>query len=158
MVTNVLVSIGDHGATPVPPALADDVNLAGEEGVRGSHDTADVEVVLPVLDGDMEVVPSRVQVGDDRVASPIAVAIDDVAVIAASEKLAIQPRILGPGGRIGSDAGADGFIRHSGQATDQHEGDLHPDRGRTPEEVWTGASRPSSGRTGATDDVRAFKR
>src|SRR4030095_13964718 len=109
MVTNVLVPIGDHGATPVPPALADDVNLAGEEGVRSSHDTADVEVVLPVLDGDVEVVPLRIQVGDDRAAPPVAVAIDDVAMIAARKKLAIQPRILGPGRRIGSDAGAVGL-------------------------------------------------
>src|SRR5262245_10837837 len=91
MVTDVLVSISDHRAPPVPPAFADDVDLAGEEGVRRSHNAADVEVVLPVLDGDMEVMPSRVQIGDDRVASPVAVAIDDVAMIAAGQELVIQP-------------------------------------------------------------------
>ncbi len=58
MMPDVLVTIGDHGAPPVPLALTDDVHLGGEERVGVAYHRADVEVVLPVLDRDMEVVPA----------------------------------------------------------------------------------------------------
>jgi hypothetical protein len=57
MVADVLVAVGDHGAPAVPPPSSDDVHLLGEERIRGAHHRADVEVVLPVFDGDVEVVP-----------------------------------------------------------------------------------------------------
>ena len=82
VVAHVLVAVGHHRAAPVPPPAPDDVHLAGEERVGGAHDRADVEVVLPVLDRDVEVVPSRVEVGDDGLASPVPVAVDDVAPVA----------------------------------------------------------------------------
>ena len=81
VVAHVLVAVGDHRAATVPPTLADDVHLGGEERVRGAHDRADVEVVLPVLDGDVEGVPAGVEVGDDRLEAPVAVAVDDVAPV-----------------------------------------------------------------------------
>ena len=56
---NVLVPVGDHRASAVPPLAPDDMHLCGEEGVRRSDDRADVEVVLPVLDRDVESVPAR---------------------------------------------------------------------------------------------------
>jgi hypothetical protein len=82
---DVLVPVRDHGTTPVPPAAPDDVHLAGEEGVRGAHDRADVEVVPPVLDGHVEVVPARVKVRDDRVDTPVPVTVDDVAPVAGGQ-------------------------------------------------------------------------
>ena len=99
VVDDVLVAVGDHRAAPVPAAVADDVDLAGEERVRGADDRADVEVVLPVLDRDVEVVPASVEVGDDRVHRPVAVAVDDVAAVAVGEQrrvvlLAGRPRAL----------------------------------------------------------------
>ena len=52
----VLVAVGDHGAATVPAPPADDVEGPGAHGVRRADDRADVEVVAPVLDGDVEVV------------------------------------------------------------------------------------------------------
>jgi hypothetical protein len=54
VVAHVLVAVGDHRAAAVPAPAADDVDLGGQEGVGVAHDGADVEVVLPVLDGDVE--------------------------------------------------------------------------------------------------------
>ena len=81
VVAHVLVAVGDHRAAPVPAPVADDVHLGGEERVGGAHDRADVEVVLPVLDRDVEVVPAGVEVGDDRLHRPVAVAVDHVAPV-----------------------------------------------------------------------------
>ena len=89
VVPHVLVAVGDHGAAPVPPAPADDVHLGGEERVGVADHRADVEVVLPVLDRDVEVVPAGVQVGDDRLVPPVAVAVDDVAPVAGGEQLRV---------------------------------------------------------------------
>ena len=88
VVPHVLVAVGDHRAAPVPPSVADDVHLAGQEGVGRAHDRADVEVVLPVLDGHVEVVAPGVEVGDDRLHRPVAVAVDHVAPVALGEQLA----------------------------------------------------------------------
>ena len=83
----MLVAVGDHRAATVPAAVADDVHLGGQERVGRAHDRADVEVVLPVLDRDVEVVPAGVEVGDDRLHAPVAVAVDDVAPVALGEQL-----------------------------------------------------------------------
>ena len=72
----------------------------GEERVGVAHHRADVEVVLPVLDRDVEVVPAPVEVGHDRLAPPVAVAVDDVAPVAVGEQLRVVARIRrghGPG-------------------------------------------------------------
>ena len=52
------------------------------EGVGVAHHRADVEVVAPVLDRDVERVPAAVEVGDDRLHPPVPVAVDDVAAVA----------------------------------------------------------------------------
>ncbi len=96
MVRQVLVAVGDHRAALVPAAAPDDVHGLCGEGVRGAHDRADVEVVLPVLDGDVERMPARVEVGDDRVHAPVPIAIDDVARVAVLEQLGVVARIVGP--------------------------------------------------------------
>jgi putative membrane protein len=91
----MLVALGHHGTAAVPAAVADDVDLGGEEGVGGADDGADVHVVLEVLDGHMEGMAPRIEVGDDRLHRPIAVAIDDVARIALGQQLRIEPRVAG---------------------------------------------------------------
>ena len=91
VVAHVLVAVGHHRAAPVPPPVADDVHLAGQERVGRADDRADVEVVLPVLDGDVEVVPPGVEVGDDRLHRPVAVAVDDVAPVALGEQPLVVP-------------------------------------------------------------------
>ena len=81
MVVLVLVAVGHHRPATVPATLADDVEGLGVEGIRCADDRPDVEVVAPVLDGDVEVMASRVEVGDDRLLPPVAVGVDDVAAI-----------------------------------------------------------------------------
>ena len=87
---HVLVAVGHHRPAPVPPPVADDVHLTGEERVGGPDDRADVEVVLPVLDRHVEVVPPGVEVGDDRLHRPVAVPVDHVPPVALGE----QPRVV----------------------------------------------------------------
>ena len=61
----------------------------GVEGVGGPDHRADVEVVLPVLDRDMEPVPGPVQVRDDRLEPPVPVAVRDIAAVAVPEQLRV---------------------------------------------------------------------
>src|SRR6476661_190611 len=89
VVVLVLVAVGHHRPAAVPPALADDVEGLGVEGVRRADDRADVEVVAPVLDRDVEVVPVGVEVGHDRVVPPVAVGVDDVAPVAVAQQLRV---------------------------------------------------------------------
>jgi hypothetical protein len=104
VVADVLVAVGDHRAAAVPAAAAHDVDLRRQERVRVAHDRSDVEVVLPVLDRDVERVPARVEVGHDRVAPPVAVAVDDVAPVALGEQLRVKPGVVRPGLGVGADA------------------------------------------------------
>jgi hypothetical protein len=87
---DVLVTVGDHCPAPVPSPIPDDDHLAGLEGVGRAHDGADVDVVAPVLDGDGEVVPPLVQVGDDRLEPPVPVPVDDVAAVAVLEQFRVE--------------------------------------------------------------------
>jgi hypothetical protein len=59
--------------------------------------------VAPVLDGDVERMPAVVEVGDDRLDSPVAVAVDDVAAVAPSQQVGVEPRVVGPGLGVRSD-------------------------------------------------------
>jgi hypothetical protein len=97
VVAHVLVSIGDHGAALVPPAPAHDMHLGGEKRVGGAYDRADVQIVLPVLDRDVEVVAARVKLGDDRFQAPIPVPVDDVAPVAMRQQFGVKTRVVGPG-------------------------------------------------------------
>src|SRR5690606_5210383 len=99
VVQHVLVAVGDHRPALVPPPAADDVHRLCQEGVGAAHDRTDVEVVLPVLDGDVEGMPAGIQVGDDRLHRPVAVAVDDVPPVAVGEQFAVVARIVRPRGR-----------------------------------------------------------
>ena len=88
------------------------MHLRGEERVGGAHDRADVEVVLPVLDRDVELVPAGVEVGDDRVEPPVAVAVDDVAAVPSLEQLGVDARSSGHGARPRADSDLVGAVRH----------------------------------------------
>ena len=96
VVPDLLVPVGDHRAAAVPAAPADDVDLGGEEGVRGPDHRADVQVVLPVLDRDVERVPPSVQVRDDRVQPPVPVPVDHVAPVAVLQQLRVVARVVRP--------------------------------------------------------------
>lgn len=91
---DVLVLVRDHGAATIPAAAPNDVDLFCEERVGGADHGADVEIVLPVLDGNVEFVAAGIKLGDDRVVLPVAVLVQDVAAVAIFEKLGI-PVIAG---------------------------------------------------------------
>src|SRR5438045_8548947 len=88
--SHVLIAVGHHRAPAVPSPPAYDVHLCGEERVGAADDRSDVEVVRPVLDRDMERMPPGVEVSDDRVARPIAIAVDDVAPTARAQQLRVD--------------------------------------------------------------------
>jgi hypothetical protein len=71
------------------------VHLGCQERVRVADDRADVEVVLPVLDRDVERVPAPVQVRDDRLVAPVAVLVDDVAPVAFGEQRRVESSSVG---------------------------------------------------------------
>ena len=58
MVLDVQIAVGDHCSPPIPPPTTDDVYAGDVEGVGGPDDGANVEIVLPVLDGDVQRLPS----------------------------------------------------------------------------------------------------
>lgn len=91
------VAVGDHRAPTIPPTISDDVHSGCVEGVGRANDRSDVEVVLPVLDGDMKRMPLRIEIRDDRVKSPVPVLIDDVAAVAVGQKFGVVTRIVRPG-------------------------------------------------------------
>src|SRR3954453_16401605 len=101
VMSDVLVAVGHHRAPTVPPTVPDDVHLSREKGVGRTHDRADVEVVLPVLDRHVKVVSAAVEVGDDGLHRPVPIPVHDVAPVTFSEQsrvvlLTARPR-TGPG-------------------------------------------------------------
>ena len=90
---NVLVAVSDHGASTIPPPIAHDVHLCGEERVGGPHDRADVRIVLEVLDRNVERVPALVKISDDRVHGPVAVAIHNIASVTLLQEFGVKTRI-----------------------------------------------------------------
>ena len=99
----MLITIGDHGSATVPSPLADDMDRGRQEGVGVTHDRADVEVVLPVLDGNVKWVTAGVEVGDDRLARPVPISIDHIATVTVRQEVGIEPGIVGPRFRVGPD-------------------------------------------------------
>ena len=104
MVADVLVPIGDHRSPAVPSTASDDVHLGGQERVGGADDGADVEVVLPVLDGDVEGMSSGVEIVPDRLDRPVPIPVDHVASIAVGQQGEVEAGIVGPRERVRSDA------------------------------------------------------
>ena len=104
VVTQVLVAVGDHRAPPVPPPPPHELHLGGEERVRRPDHRADVQVVLPVLDGHVELVPAGVQVGDDRLEPPVAETVHHVAPVALGQQIRIEVLVRRPRSWVRSDA------------------------------------------------------
>ena len=49
----------------IPPPTTNDVYAGDVEGVGGPDHGANVEIVLPVLDGDVQRLPPGVKIGND---------------------------------------------------------------------------------------------
>jgi len=60
--------------------------------------------VAPVLDRDVERVTPGVEVGDDRLDGPVAVAVDDVTAVAAGQQVGVEPGVVRPWLGVGTDA------------------------------------------------------
>ena len=104
MVTDVLIPIGHHRAASVPPLLTDDVDLRDEERICRPHDGAEVEVLLPVLDGEVDWVAPLIKVGADRVHRPVAVHVTHIASVAVPQQFGVKARIVGPRLRMRTNA------------------------------------------------------
>ena len=100
---DVLIAVGHHRTSAIPTSLAHDVHLCREERVGVAHDGADVEVVLPVLDGDVKGMPLAIEILDDGLEAPVAVAVDDVAAVAVGQELGVEAVVVGPGEGMGAD-------------------------------------------------------
>ncbi len=81
VVNDVLVSIGHHGAPPIPAPTPHDVDGGCGKRVGRADYRADVGVVREVLDGDMHRVTARVDVLDYRFPRPVPVLVQDVSTI-----------------------------------------------------------------------------
>ena len=103
MVVNVQVAIGDHRTASIPPSSAQDVHPGHVERIGGAHHRTDVEVVLPVLDGDVQWTTTGVKFGDDRLDAPVAIPINDIAPVTVLQQVWVQPCILWPRTRSRTD-------------------------------------------------------
>lgn len=101
---DVLISVGDHCASLVPSAFPDDVHRVGEEGVCVPDDRPDIEVVLEVLYCNVIAMTPHIEVSNNRLASPIAIFVKDVSPITISEKLRVEPVVVGPRFRVWANA------------------------------------------------------
>ncbi len=97
VVPHMLVAVGHHRAASIPPAAANNMDLGGEERVGVADHGADVQIVLPVLDRHVEVVPPLVQVRDDRLLSPVAVPVNDIASVTVRQQVWVIVRVVGRG-------------------------------------------------------------
>lgn len=94
--SNVLIAISYHRAAAIPSTFAHDVYFPSQKRVGSAHDRADVEVVLPVLNGDVKWVTPRVEVRDNGLACPVSVLVNDVTSVSHLEEFKVVSRIIGP--------------------------------------------------------------
>ncbi len=106
--TDVLVDVGHHGPAPIPAPLSHYVYLRGQESIGRPNHGADVAVVVPVLDGDVEWMSAGVEVGHDGLHPPVAVTVDHVTAVAATEQFLVEVVSGGPGFGVGTDADGTG--------------------------------------------------
>lgn len=97
VVAYVLISIGDHCSATIPSLAPDNVHFLGQEGIRSTHDRADVEIVIEVLDGHVERMSPRIKILDDGVESPVTVLVNDISTVAVAQQLRIKSIVVGPG-------------------------------------------------------------
>ena len=112
MMVDVKVTIRHHGATTIPAALSDDVHTGDVESIGRSDDGTDVEVVFPVLNGNVEWGASSVQLCNDCVDAQVTEFIQNVAMIPFRQQLGIIFIADWPGFgvRTHSDHGGGGII------------------------------------------------
>jgi len=79
---DMLVAMSRHCSASIPATLADDMHSGRKKGVCVAYDCADVEVVFPILDRNVEAVASTVEVFDDRIDAPVAELVGDVSIVA----------------------------------------------------------------------------
>ena len=91
------VAVGGHRTAAVPAPPAHHVDAGDVEGVGVADHRPDVEVVAPVLHGDVDRQPAAVEVGHDRLLAPVAVAVDHVAAIARPPAARVEAGVVGPG-------------------------------------------------------------
>ena len=101
VVVHVLVAVGHHRPPPVPTPAPHDVDGLGGRKALALRTTVPMFMSWPVLDGHVERVPPGVEVGDDGLEAPVAVAIDDVAAVAGASSSGSSRRSSGHGSGCG---------------------------------------------------------
>ena len=87
MVHNVQVTVGDHRATPVPPAATHNVDLRNPEGICGTDNRTDVEVVTKVLNGNFKPQSPASNLSSDGIPRPVTELVLDISVIALDQQI-----------------------------------------------------------------------
>ena len=91
----VLVPIGHHRPPPVPATSTYNVYRIHRERVGGAHNRANVGVVLEILNGHMQIMPTGINIGNDGLPRPVPVGVHNVAPIAFGEQRGVETRIGG---------------------------------------------------------------
>ncbi len=95
MVFDVLIQLRHQRALAVPLVRSDDMHASGLERIRRAHHGPDVEIVRPILHGDLKIMTAmRVEIGLDGADRPIAVSVEHVAPIALVKQHRIKARVI----------------------------------------------------------------
>ena len=81
VVFQMLVTVGDHRTASVPFPITNNVHRCCQESVGISDNCADVQIMLPVFNGDVERMASPVQVFDNSFATPIPVLVYNISAV-----------------------------------------------------------------------------
>lgn len=121
----MLVPIRHHRPTTVPPPPPHNVHLGSSKGIGRPNNRPDIVVMLKVLNGHVERMPSGIHIGHDGRAAPIPVPIHHVPTIPVLQQLRVVPRVRGPRAHPGPHTNrlttnplggpSLGIVRHEGQ-------------------------------------------
>lgn len=94
VVVDLDVAVGDKGPALVPAAPT--MCTPRIESVPGAHDGTNIGVVFEILDGDVEERLGGGEVSFDSFDAPVAVLVDDIAVVAFGEEDRVETGIVRP--------------------------------------------------------------
>jgi hypothetical protein len=87
---HMLVAVGDHRAAFIPTSTANYVDRVGKKRVGAPDNRANVQVVLPILNRDVEAMAASVEIRDDGFHRPVAILINHIARVAVRKQFRIK--------------------------------------------------------------------
>ena len=82
MMNNGEVAIGHHCTALIPITLSNDVYGADIKCIRCTYDRSNVEIVLPILNRNLQLVSLGIEISNNRGDRPIAIVVEDIASVA----------------------------------------------------------------------------